>query len=73
MAGMIQQVRDCKYARPFIPFKIRTVEGMEFIISEFVHVGTWPGGTRVGVFNDEGVYFSLTESSIDSVEMMSAE
>jgi hypothetical protein len=70
MAGVIQQVRAYRYARPFAPFKIRTVEGKEFFITDMAHVGTPPGGTRVGVFDDDDTYFTLTESKIALVEKM---
>jgi hypothetical protein len=70
MAGMIQQIRDCRYARPFVPFKIRTSEGKEFFITDMAHVGTPPGGTRVGVFDDDESFITLTESKIESVERL---
>jgi len=70
MAGMIQQVRECRYARPFVPFKIRTVEGKEFFITDLAHVGTPPGGKRVGVFDEDDTFITLTESKISSVEKM---
>lgn len=70
---MIQQIRECRYAMPFVPFKIRTVEGKQFFITDMACVGTPPGGARVGVFNDDGAFLTLTESKIDSQEMMPVE
>lgn len=72
MAGMIQQVRECRYARPFVPFKIRTVEGREFLIADSACVGTLPGGTRVGVFDNDDIVVFLTESKIASVEKLNS-
>ncbi len=71
MAGMIQQIRECRYARPFVPFKIQTVDGKEFFITDMAYVGTPPGDTRVGVFDDDDTFIFLTESKISSVEKMS--
>ncbi len=65
---MIEKVRECRYARPFGPFKIRTVEGKDFLITDMAHVGTPPGGTKVGVSDDDGTFIFLTESKISSVE-----
>jgi hypothetical protein len=70
MDGMIQKIRECRYARPFAPFKIRTVDGKDFLITDMAHVGRPPGGMRVGVCEDDGTFTFLTESKISSVEIM---
>ena len=68
MAKIIEEIRELRYAKPFVPFKIRTVEGQEFLVPSFDHVGTPPGGTRVIIPDDDGTFTFLPESKIASVE-----
>ena len=72
MAKIIEEIRELRYAKPFVPFKIRTVDGQEFLVPSFDHIGTPPGGTRIVIPNDDDTFTFLTESRIDSVEKMNS-
>jgi hypothetical protein len=72
MAKIIEEIRELRYAKPFVPFKIRTVDGDEFLVPSFDYVGTPPGGTRVVIPNVDGTFTFLTESKIASVEKAGA-
>jgi hypothetical protein len=50
---MVEKIRQLLHLVPFIPFKIRTTDGREYLVPTADHAVVRPSGTRVIVFGDE--------------------
>ena len=65
---MIQQIRKLLHAVPFVPFKIRTSDGKEYIIPTVDHALASPDKPGIVVSDDDGLYTILSGLHIVSVE-----
>jgi hypothetical protein len=64
---MIQQVRKLLEARPFVPFTIRTSDGVEYRIPTSEHADIPPKGGFVTIYDDEGLGIFVSGLHITSV------
>jgi hypothetical protein len=72
--SLLDEIRLLRRARPFVPFKILDTVGREFWVPTLDYVAVPPPKNRVIVFIGDGdSSVTLTESQIDSVEMMPVE
>jgi hypothetical protein len=72
--SLLDEIRLLRQAKPFVPFKIRDTVGREFWVPTWDYVAVPPPKNRVVVFiGDDGTFITLTESKIDSLEMMPVE
>jgi hypothetical protein len=57
---MVEKIRQLLHAVPFVPFKIRTTDGREYLVPTSDHAAVRPNGTRVIVFDDaeQDIYLS---------------
>jgi hypothetical protein len=57
---MVDKIRQLLHMMPFIPFKIRTTDGKEYLVPTADHAVVSPLGTRVIVFgdNEPDIYLS---------------
>jgi len=65
---MIPQIRRLLHAVPFVPFKIRTSDGKEYVIPTVDHALASPDKPGVVVSDDDGLYTILSGLHIVSVE-----
>jgi hypothetical protein len=65
---MIPQIRRLLHAVPFVPFKIRTSDGKEYVIPTADHALASPDKPGVVVSDDDGLYTILSGLHIVSVE-----
>lgn len=65
---MIEQIRKLLHAVPFVPFKIRTSDGTEYVIASGDHVLALPNSSSIVVCDDEGLYNILSGPHIVSVD-----
>jgi hypothetical protein len=65
---MVQQIRELLHAIPFLPFKIRTADGKEYLIPSVDHALAAPNTPGVVVGTEEGVYALLSGQHIVAVE-----
>jgi hypothetical protein len=66
--GMVQEIRVLKKADPFVPYKVRTSAGKEFVIPGVDYIWTPPSNPRVVIFDDNDMSTSVPESKIASIE-----
>jgi hypothetical protein len=65
---MVERIRQLLHAVPFVPFKIQTTDGREYIIPTSDHAAVRPTGTRVIVFGDAEQDIHLSSLHIVAVE-----
>ena len=66
---MIQKIKDLLKAAPFVPFKIRTSDGREFVIPTSDHAAVAPEKyAKVIIFDDSEHETHLSALHIVSVE-----
>ena len=65
---MIQKIKVLLLKVPFVPFKIRTSDGHEYIIPTSDHAAVPPTSSRVIVFDDQEHETSLSGLHIVAVE-----
>jgi hypothetical protein len=70
---MIQQIRKLLHAIPFVPFKIRTSDGKEYLVPTNDHALASPDKPGVVVSDDEGLYTILSGLHIVLVEAANVE
>jgi hypothetical protein len=69
---MMQQVKKLLHALPFVPFKIRTSDGREYVVPTSEHALVAPNNTSVSVYDDEGLVTIISGLHIASVESTGA-
>jgi hypothetical protein len=65
---MLEQIRKLLHALPFVPFKIRTSDGKEYLIPTGDHVLALPNSPSIVVVDDDGLYAILSVHHVVSVE-----
>jgi len=65
---MILRIRELLRAAPYIPFKIKTSEGKEYIIPTGDHAKVTPTNSRVLIFGDDESQVTLSGLHIVAVE-----
>ncbi len=65
---MIQRIKELLAAAPFVPFKIKTSDGNEYIIVTSDHAAVTPNSGRVFVFGDDDRTVTLAGLHIVAVE-----
>ncbi len=50
---MIQRIKELLRAAPFVPFKIKTSDGREYLIATPDHAAVAPNNSRVFIFGDD--------------------
>jgi len=50
---MIQRIKELLRAAPFVPFKIKTSDGREYLIATSDHAAVSPNNSRVFIFGDD--------------------
>jgi hypothetical protein len=50
---MIQRIKELLQATPFIPFKIKTSDGKEYLVPTSDHAAVSPNNSRVFIFGDD--------------------
>jgi len=57
---MVEKIRQLLHMVPFMPFKIRTTDGREYLVPTADHAVVRPSGTRVIIFgdNEQDIYLS---------------
>ena len=65
---MVEKIRQLLHSTPFIPFRIRTTDGREFVVQTADHAAVRPNGTRVIIFGDDDKDIYLAGLHIVSVE-----
>ncbi|MEI9998398.1 MAG: hypothetical protein WDO13_04160 [Verrucomicrobiota bacterium] len=65
---MVEKIRQLLHSVPFIPFKIRTTDGREYLVPTADHAAVRPSGSRVIVFGDDDKDIYLSGLHIVAVE-----
>jgi hypothetical protein len=65
---MIQKIRELLRAVSFVPFKIKTSDGSEFLVPTADHAAITPQNSRVLVFGDDESQKTLSGLHIVAVE-----
>ena len=65
---MVEQIRKLLHAVPFVPFKIRTSGGKDYMIQSGDHVLALPNSAIIVVGEDDGLYAFVSVLHIVSVE-----
>jgi hypothetical protein len=65
---MIQKIKELLRATPFVPFKIKTSDGSEFIVPTADHAAITPQNSRVLIFGDDESQKTLSGLHIVAVE-----
>ncbi len=65
---MIQRIRELLRATPFVPFKIKTSDGGEYIIATSDHGAISPNNSRVLVFSDDDSQITLSGLHIVAID-----
>jgi hypothetical protein len=65
---MVEKIRQLLLARPFVPFKILTTDGREYLVPTGEHAAVRPTGSRVVVFGDDEKDTYLSSLHIVAVE-----
>jgi hypothetical protein len=71
---MVEKIRQLLHMMPFVPFKIRTTDGREYVVPTADHAVVRPTGTRVIIFGDQdqdiylsGLHIVAVEEGVSSV------
>jgi hypothetical protein len=65
---MIQRIKGLLRAAPFVPFKIKTSDGKEYLIPTSDHAAVGPNNTRVLVFGDDESQITISGLHLVAVE-----
>jgi len=65
---MIQRIKELLRAAPFVPFKVKTSDGREYLIPTTDHAFVTPNGSRVHLFDDGEKQTTLSGLHIVAVE-----
>jgi hypothetical protein len=65
---MVEKIRQLLDSVPFVPFKIRTTDGREYLVATSDHAAVRPSGTRVLIFGDDDKDVYLSGLHIVAVE-----
>ncbi len=69
---MIHQVKKLLAALPFVPFKIRTSDGREFLVPTSEHAHVAPSNVFLTLYDDDGLATHISGLHIASVESTGA-
>jgi hypothetical protein len=65
---MIQRIKELLDAAPFVPFKIKTSDGNEYLIPTADHAAVTPKLGRVMIFDDEERQVTLSGLHVVAVD-----
>ena len=69
---MIQRIKDLLKAAPFVPFKIKTSDGHEYVVPTGDHAFVSPNNSQVIIYKDDDVHVTLSGLHIVAVERTAA-
>jgi hypothetical protein len=69
---MIQQIRKLLNILPFVPFKIRTSAGREYLVPTSEHAHVAPNNVAVTLYDDQGLVTIVAGLHVASVESTGA-
>ena len=65
---MIRQIKILLAAVPFVPFKIRTSDGREYVVPTRDHASVSPNNGGIIIYDDNDLFTALSGLHIASVE-----